>query len=473
MSLPQSSGVSPDDIATAPTDNLSPGTGIVNSELSPEEQERLEKIRAQFDRAPYPRYPLDGKPSALKRHVHCLRTAYHRRYQKLTETTGKRILDVGCGSGFGTLALALANPDTTIVGVDLSAASLDLAQKRIEHHGLEDRCRFEKLSLEQLDQLLPDQFDFINCDELLYLQPDPSVGLRAMKKALAADGIIRTNLHSQLQRMPFFRAQALAHLMGLMDGNPDDMEVSVFRELFESLKDSTQLKKTTWVPDKADEDAYYMMNYLFQGDRGFTIPDMFSALERSELSWISMADWQSWVIEDLFKDPEDMPAFFAMGLSMASDVEKLQIHDLLMSSHRLLDFWCGHPEADQDWLPVEDWEPEDWQTARVALTPQLNTEQFKEGLGDAVTEFRDLQMRRFFDVSWGLQKVSGAIAIGLLPLLDGPKDFAELVSHWQTVCPVDPVSLTPTTPEQAAAPLRYLLTELAKWGYVLPECAAP
>ncbi|MEM1426433.1 MAG: methyltransferase domain-containing protein, partial [Cyanobacteria bacterium P01_H01_bin.130] len=136
MSLPQSSGVSPDDIATAPTDNPSPSTGNGDSELSPEEQERLEKIRAQFDRAPYPRYPLDGKPSALKRHVHCLRTAYHRRYQKLTETKGKRILDVGCGSGFGTLALALANPDTTIVGVDLSAASLDLAQKRIEHHGL-------------------------------------------------------------------------------------------------------------------------------------------------------------------------------------------------------------------------------------------------------------------------------------------------------------------------------------------------
>ena len=461
MPLPESTGLDPEGNRLSDPD--------ADATLAMDERERLEKIRAQFDRAPYPRQGLDAIPQPLKRHQHCLVTAYHRRYQTLVEPQGKRILDVGCGSGFGTLALALANPGTTLVGVDLSPASIDLAQQRMAHHGFGDRCRFEVLSLENLDQLLPEKFDYINCDELLYLQPDPAVGLAAMKTILAQDGIIRANLHSQLQREYFFRAQALSHLMGLMDDNPGEMEVEVLRELFESLKNSTQLKQKTWRPQQAEHEAYFMMNYLFQGDRGFSIPEMFDCVARSGLDWVSMADWQSWNIEDLLQDPEEMPAFLAMGLSMASDSEILQIHDLLASNHRLLDFWCGHPEAARAWLPVEEWGPQDWQTARVALAPQLNTEAFREGLGDAVTQFRDLKMRRFLNVDWGIETISGAIAIGLVPLLDGPKRFPELVKYWQTVCPVDPVSLDPTSPAQAAAPLRYLLTELATWGYVLPE----
>lgn len=441
--------------------------------LEPEERERLAKIRDQFDRAPYPNQPLDAKPNAWKLYSHCIMTAYHRRHQKLVSTEGKRILDVGCGSGFGTLTLALANPGATFVGVDLSPASLDLAQKRMEHHGFGDRCRFEVLRLEDLDQLLPDKFDYINCDELLYLQPDPAVGLKAMQSILAEDGIIRTNLHSKLQRTHFFRAQELAHIMGLMDGNPGEDEVEVFRELFESLKQSVSLRQQTWRPEQAKQEAYFMMNYLFHADRGFSIPDLFDCVERAGLSWVSMTDWQTWRIEDLLNNPDDMPAFLAMGLASASEAEKLQIYDLLASNHRLLDFYCGHPEAETEWLPVEEWEPDDWQTAKVALNPQVNNEAFQKSLGEAVSYFRDLKLRSFFNVSWGVDNISGAIVISLVPLMEGPKMFAELVEYWQKVCPVDPVTLEPTTVEQASAPIRYLLTELAKWGYILPERMTP
>ncbi len=463
MSLPELPNISTADTDPSELDN--------DPKLTPEERERLAKIRAQFDRAPYPRSSLDAKPLSLTLYKHCLVTAYYRRYQKLVDTEGKRILDVGCGSGFGMLALALANPGATLLGVDLSPASIDLAQKRMEHHGFGDRCRFEILKLEDLDQLLPEKFDYINCDELLYLQPDPSVGLAAMKAVLGDKGIIRTNLHSELQRTYFFRAQKLAHLMGLMDGNPGEMEVEVVRELFESLGDATALKKQTWRPENTHKEEYYMMNYLFQGDRGFSIPDMFDCVERAALDWGSMTDWQGWFVEDLLKDPDDMPAFLAMGLAMASEVEKLEVYDLLTSEHRLLDFWCGHPNADVDYLPTEEWEPHHWQTARIALNPQINTDEFKRGLSDAVVNFRDLHMRKFFNVFWGMETVSGAIVIGLLPLLDGPKTFTQLVDYWQEVCPVDPVSLEPAAAEQAEAPLRYMLGELAKWGYILAELA--
>ncbi|MEM9770623.1 MAG: methyltransferase domain-containing protein [Cyanobacteria bacterium P01_D01_bin.73] len=437
--------------------------------MSPAERERLEKIRAQFDRAPYPNQPLEAKPTAWKLYQHCLVTAYHRRNQKLIDTQGKKILDVGCGSGFGMLTLALANPGTTLVGVDLSPASLDMAQKRMEHHGFGDRCRFEVVKLEELDKLLPEKFDFINCDELLYLQPDPAVGLKSMQSILADDGIIRTNLHSAMQRTHFFRAQELARSMGLMQGNPGQKEVQIFRQLFESLKPTVPLRQQTWRPEQADSESYYMMNYLFHEDRGFTIAHIFDCLTRAGLDWIGMVDWQTWRIEDLMNEATGMPDFLQQGLAQASEAAKLHVHDLLASSHRLLDFYCGQPNAASEWLPVDQWEPDDWQTAKISLNPQLNTDLFKQSLSNAVTYFQDLQLRPFFNTGWGINNISGALVIGLVPLMEGTKTFAELVDYWQKVNPVDPGTLAPTTVEQASAPLRHLLKEMARWGYVLPE----
>ncbi|MGV9710056.1 class I SAM-dependent methyltransferase [Gordonia sp. NPDC003424] len=42
---------------------------------------------------------------------------------------GARILDVGCGGGHSTVALARAYPDATVVGVDIDAASVELARQ--------------------------------------------------------------------------------------------------------------------------------------------------------------------------------------------------------------------------------------------------------------------------------------------------------------------------------------------------------
>jgi len=59
---------------------------------------------------------------------------------------------------------------------------------------LTDNTEFHVISIEELPQLGL-SFDYINCDEVLYFFPDPSVGLQAMKSVLQPDGIIRTNLH--------------------------------------------------------------------------------------------------------------------------------------------------------------------------------------------------------------------------------------------------------------------------------------
>ncbi|MFM6007624.1 MAG: class I SAM-dependent methyltransferase, partial [Sphaerospermopsis kisseleviana] len=208
--------------------------------------ELWDKIRKQFDSAPYPRIPLNKSPkddvNAL--YIHNIITSYYLRNQKVIDTKDKVILDAGCGTGYKSLMLAEANPGAKIVGVDISEESVKLSRQRLEYHGF-DNVEFHVLSIYDLPELNY-QFDYINCDEVLYLFPDIAVALQAMKAVLKPDGIIRTNLHSSLQRANIFRAQEVFTLMGLMDGNPEELEIEIVTDTMKALKDNVNLKATTW-----------------------------------------------------------------------------------------------------------------------------------------------------------------------------------------------------------------------------------
>ncbi|HEY9299795.1 MAG TPA: class I SAM-dependent methyltransferase, partial [Phormidium sp.] len=184
----------------------------MNREAS--ENIEVDKIRQQFDYTPYPSHGLEQSPKGNYDllYLHNLVTPYYLRYRRVIDTTGKRILDAGCGSGFKSLLLAEANPGARIVGIDLSEESVELARHRLSYHGFED-AEFHVLSIEDLPTLGM-EFDYINCDEVLYLLPDPAAGLAAMKSVLKPDGLIRANLHSLYQRKNFFRAQKLFKFLG-------------------------------------------------------------------------------------------------------------------------------------------------------------------------------------------------------------------------------------------------------------------
>ena len=55
---------------------------------------------------------------------------------------GGRILDLACGYGVIGLAIAMAVPETTVVGVDVNERAVRLAQENAKALGLLDRCTF-------------------------------------------------------------------------------------------------------------------------------------------------------------------------------------------------------------------------------------------------------------------------------------------------------------------------------------------
>jgi 2-polyprenyl-3-methyl-5-hydroxy-6-metoxy-1,4-benzoquinol methylase len=216
---------------------------MISAQLSTD----LERMRQQFDNAPYPRIPLETFPTDSRSlYFHSLVTANYRRNQRVIQTEGKVILDAGCGTGYKCIELAIANPGAKIVGIDLSAASVKLAQQRLEYHNIQN-VEFHAIALEDLPSLGM-EFNYINNDEVLYLLSNPVAGLEAMRAVLKPEGIIRTNFHSSLQRHSYLRAQRFFKTLGLMNGAPPEEDVELVRQTMKAVKENVLTKAFAWRP---------------------------------------------------------------------------------------------------------------------------------------------------------------------------------------------------------------------------------
>ncbi len=436
----------------------------------------LERMRRQFDFGPYPRYPIETVPSEEGNELFILNlvTPYYLRHGRVVDTAGRFILDAGCGTGYKALALAKANPGAKVIGIDLSPRSIELAQQRFAYHGLQDRAEFYVLSIDDVAQLSL-QFDYINCDETLYFFDDISQGLSALTTVLKPEGIIRANLHGKLQRQDFFQAQELFRLMGLMDDGTEEIALPIVMEIMKELKPEVLLKSRAWRPHFEDIESeeskeIVLANHLLKGDRGYRISEMFDALNRANLSFLSLVDWRYWNVSDLFKEPDNLPSYLAMGLADSSPETALTIYELLHPVHRLLNFWCTHPRQGTEAVPVAEWTLNDWLKAQVTLHPQLRTEAFQKEALDAIQTNGLCVVSKFLSLpTLSPVTINYDVAALLLQLWDGPKPFTALVNFWQCTHPVSLITLSPITPEVAAQQVADALSKLEVFLYVLPE----
>ena len=432
----------------------------------------LDRIRDQFNITPYFNIPVEDsfRDNAPLLYIHNMVTAFYRRDRQVIDSSNKIILDAGCGTGSKSLILAAANPGAKIVGIDLSAESINIAKERFQFYGIEN-AEFHELSLDRARDLKI-KFDYINCDEALYLSPDIARTLGVFKSILQPNGIIRANLHSAIQREPYYRAQRVWKKLHLMDRAPEPSDYQMLREIMKNIKNGVALKKITWQSayEKADSDIQLGMNHLFIGDKGFEIPELFAAIEESSLEFISMVNWHYWDISTIFKDLEELPLELMFCISEMSIAEQLHLHELFTFGQRLLDFWCGHPQRDCAIASVEDWTPEQWQQATVHYHPQLRTENFKEEAIAAISEIRAIALHQHLSIDDSITPlVDSLVTSCLLPLIDAPCSFQFLAERWQNIHPIDPITLEAKTLSQAKQQIRDILIPLEEMGYILLE----
>lgn len=120
-----------------------------------------------YNTYPFPPEPLlDEPPPGYNWRWNWL-TAYNFCTGQKPAQTNVRILDAGCGTGVGTEYLVHLNPDAAVVGIDLSAGALAVAQERCQKSGA-SKVEFHHLSLFDVEQL-PGEFELINCVGVLHL----------------------------------------------------------------------------------------------------------------------------------------------------------------------------------------------------------------------------------------------------------------------------------------------------------------
>jgi 2-polyprenyl-6-hydroxyphenyl methylase / 3-demethylubiquinone-9 3-methyltransferase len=100
---------------------------------------------------------------------------------------GKEVLDVGCGGGI--LSDAMARRGATVLGIDLSTKALKVAQL----HALEaatPSITYREIAAEALAQEQPARFDVVTCMEMLEHVPDPSSVVRACASLVKPGGSV-------------------------------------------------------------------------------------------------------------------------------------------------------------------------------------------------------------------------------------------------------------------------------------------
>lgn len=132
--------------------------------MTQESDQKQHRVAAFFDREAA-RFPIVHQEDAswLSRlgntlFRRSLRLRYDRVMAECAGTNGARVLDIGCGPGTYSIALAQTGAQS-VVGIDLAPGMVEIAQKRATQAGVGRRCEFVVSSMDDYEATSP--FDFV------------------------------------------------------------------------------------------------------------------------------------------------------------------------------------------------------------------------------------------------------------------------------------------------------------------------
>jgi len=137
---------------------------------------------AKFDALAGRFWDPNGEFGALHR-LNPLRLAY---VVERAELKGARVLDVGCGGGIFSEALARAGAQVT--GIDLSRAALATAGLHALESGL--AIDYRESSAEAHAEVAPAAYDVVTCMEMLEHVPDPASVIAALARLVRPGGTV-------------------------------------------------------------------------------------------------------------------------------------------------------------------------------------------------------------------------------------------------------------------------------------------
>ncbi len=141
-------------------------------------------------------------PKGPSKPLHDLNPIRMQYVERAVNLKAAQVLDVGCGGGI--LSEAMARAGGRVLGIDLSRSVLDVA----ELHALESKVpvEYRAVSAEDLAQERPACFDLVTCMEMLEHVPDPAAAVQALASLARPGGDV---ILSTLNRNPLAFAVAI------------------------------------------------------------------------------------------------------------------------------------------------------------------------------------------------------------------------------------------------------------------------
>ena len=141
--------------------------------------------------------------------------------ESIATVKGKRVLDVGCGGGI--LSDAMARSGADVLGIDLSVKALRVAQL----HALEAQTQgvqYREISAETLALEEPEGYDIVTCMEMLEHVPDPSLVVNACAALVKPGGYVFFSTINRNAKAYLFAIVGAEYVLNLLPRGTHDYQ---------------------------------------------------------------------------------------------------------------------------------------------------------------------------------------------------------------------------------------------------------
>ena len=396
-------------------------------------QNHLPKVKSQYEAMPYPPCdPQDDKTRLAMTWLEDLPMINHYCFAgKQSFSKGFRVLVAGGGTGDATIFLAeqLRGTDAEIVHLDMSHASIALAQERAKIRGLTN-ITWSHYSLLSLPALGLGQFDYINCSGVLHHLADPDLGLRVLLGALKEGGAIGLMVYGTTGRTGVYQMQSLMRMVNQNSTGKeieDTRKIANTRDLLGSLPVSNWfMASESMFNDHKMGDAGIYDLLLHSQDRSYSVGELFDWLGERHGRHLVFSDVQRGRAPYLphmvmgVKPPAVAAELRQLPLRRQYEMAELMVGNLITHSLYLLpNAACTAPYSDAAYIPFFYHEP---------LTGEVVAQVFGSNKGQPFW-----LNHQHSGVS--LMVNPGKYGAKILGLIDGQKSFAEIFdqfrSRWQ------------------------------------------
>lgn len=130
----------------------------------------------------------------------------------------KRVLDIGCGGGILTEAMACRGASVT--GIDLAEASLQVARRHQSESGI--TVNYRHISAEELAEAESASYDVVTCMEMLEHVPDPVSIIKACARLIKPEGHVFFSTINRTPKSYLFAIIGAEYLLQLLPKGTHD-----------------------------------------------------------------------------------------------------------------------------------------------------------------------------------------------------------------------------------------------------------